>query len=87
MCLVAIGIGGICALCALNRTGRLPSEDVLRECLCLDPPLLPNRPPIVEFIVSRLPKVECPLLWDIVVDDIFLEALVGVDRCWQVSGI
>ena len=29
---------------------------------------------MVEFVVSRLPKVECPLLRDILVDEIFLEA-------------
>ena len=56
-CLVAIGIGGGRTLCALNRAGRLPSEDVSREWLHLDPPLQPNQPPTVEFIVSRLPKV------------------------------
>ena len=54
-CLVAIGIGGSRALCALNRARRLPSEDILRERLRLDPPLLPNQPPIVE----GAPQAQC----------------------------
>ena len=63
--LVAIGIGGSRALCALNHTGHLPSKDVSEDRLSLDPPLLPNCPPTADFIVSRLPKVGRPLLWDI----------------------
>ena len=37
----------------LNRAGHLPSEDVSRERLRLDPPLLPNQPPTVEFIAHH----------------------------------
>ena len=86
-CLVAIGIGGSRALCALNRAGYLPSADVSRDRLRLDPPLVPNCPPTVQFIVSRLPIADRPLLWDILVDEVFLEAMVGVDGGCNASGI
>ena len=50
--LVAIGIGGSRALCALNHAGHLPSKDVSKDRLRLDPPLLLDRPPTADFIVS-----------------------------------
>ena len=71
VCVVAMGIGGSRALCTLHRAGRLPSEDVFRNHLHLNPPLQPNRTAMVEFIVSRLFKSECPLLCDILVDEFF----------------
>ena len=48
-CLTAIGIGGSRLLCALNRAGHLPSEDVSRGHCRLEPPLCPNQTPTAEF--------------------------------------
>ena len=45
---------------AMNRSGHTPARDTVRDKLRLDPPLLPNCSPSVEFIVSRLPAVEPP---------------------------
>ena len=52
-CLVAIGIGGNRTLATLNHAGCLSSEDLFRDHVRLDPPLLPDRPPTVDLIVSR----------------------------------
>ena len=83
-----IGIGGSRALWALNSARRLPSEDMSRDRLRLNPPLLPNHPPpLLEFIVSRFPEADHPLLSDILVDENFLEALVDVEHQGQMSGI
>ena len=58
-CLVAIGIGGSRALCALNRAGRLPSEDVSRERLRLDPHWVQpwNRTVVFLSSCARLPMM------------------------------
>ena len=41
----------------------------------------------MQFIFSRLPIADRPLLWDILVDEVFLEAMVGVDGGCNASGI
>ena len=59
-----------------------------RDRLRLNPPLLPTHPPpTLEFIVSRFPEADHPLLWDILVVEIFLEALLDVEHQGQASGI
>ena len=86
-CLAAIGIRGSRLPCALNRARHLPSEDVSRGQCRLDPPLCPNQAPTAEFIVPRLPTTDRPLLWNVVTDEIFVDAMVGVMRNMNASGV
>ena len=86
-CLAAIGIGGSRLSCALNRAGHLPSEDVSRGHCRWEPPLCPNQAPKAEFIVSCVPTTDRPLLWDVVTDEIFLDAMVGVTHNMNASGV
>ena len=86
-CLAAIGIGGSHLLCALNRAGHLPSEDMSRGHCRLEPPLCLNQAPTAEFIVSRLPTTDRPLPWDEVTDEIFLDAMVGITHSMNAPGV
>ena len=86
-CLAAIGIGGSRLPCALNRARHLPSEDMSRSHCRLEPPLCPNQAPTAEFIVSCLPTADRPLLWDVVTDEFFLDAMVGITRNMNAFGV
>ena len=74
-------------LCALNRAGHLPGKNVAKGECRLDPPFCPNQPPTPDFIASRLPSTDRPLLWDMLTDEIFLDAMVGVARNMNASGV
>ena len=86
-CLAPIGFGGSRSPCALNRAKHLPSEDVSRDQCRLDPPLCANQACTTEFIVSRLPTTHRPLLWDVVIDEIFRDTMVGVTRNMNSFGV
>ena len=49
--------------------------------------MCPNKAPIREFAVSRLPTMDRPLLWYVVTDQIFRDAMVGAMRNMNACGV